>query len=117
MTPGFDPGQYTAAPLQTEGVIRFAGAVFAQIANHPAMTKRWPMRNYVGFMGMQATAGGGGVSLAPTANGREIEPEYSRHQASSDSAEHWLRRLGCMIAWYGRAAPGPGSARTATAWR
>lgn len=119
MTDGFDPGRYTIAPLQTEGVIRFAGSpdtVFAQIANHPAMTdwvpllktvqvthpkplppgesmvgttrvlalrggvtiqeeivywdqphcyayttqgKRWPMRNYVGFMGVQATDGGG----------------------------------------------------------
>jgi hypothetical protein len=123
MTGGFDPGHYTAAPLQTEGMIRFAGSpgdVFAQIADHPAMTgwvpllktvqvshpqplppgesmigttrilvlrggvtvredivywdpprcfayttegKRWPMQNYVGFMGVQATAGGGGVFL------------------------------------------------------
>ena len=119
MTGRFDPGRYTAAPLQTEGVIRFTGspdAVFAQIADHMAMTnwvpllktvqvshpeplppnestvgttrilalrggvilreevvywdpprcyayttqgKCWPMRNYVGFMGVQATAGGG----------------------------------------------------------
>ena len=120
MTGEFDPGQYTAAPLQTEGVIRFPGppdSVFARIADHAAMTdwvplvktvqishpkplppgesmagtarvlalrggvtireevvywdpprcyayttegKRWPMRNYVGFMGVQAAAGGGG---------------------------------------------------------
>jgi len=120
MTGGFDPGRYTAAPLQTEGVIRFAGspdAVFARIANHPAMTdwvpllktvqvshpkplppgesmigttrvlalrggvrireeivywdpphcyayttegKRWPLRKYVGFMGVQPAADGGG---------------------------------------------------------
>ncbi len=119
MTGGFDPGRYTTAPLQTEGVIRFAGsadAVFARIANHAAMTdwvpllktvhvlhpqplppgesmvgttrvlalrggvtireevvywdpprcyayttegKRWPMRNYVGFMGVQGAAGAG----------------------------------------------------------
>lgn len=119
MTGGFDPGRYTTAPLRTEGVIRFAGspdAVFAQIADHAAMTgwvpllktvqishpkplppgesmagtarvlalrggvtireevvywdpprcyayttegKRWPMRNYLGFMGVQAEAGGG----------------------------------------------------------
>ena len=119
MTSGFDPGHYTVAPLQTEGVIRFAGspdAVFARIANHAAMTdwvpllktvqvshpkplppgesmvgtarvlalrggvtvreeivhwdpprcfayttegKRWPLRNYVGFMGVQASSGGG----------------------------------------------------------
>ena len=123
MTGGFDPGRYTAAPLQTEGLIRFAGSpdtVFARIADHPAMTdwvpllktvqvshpkllppgasmvgtarvlalrggvtireevvywdpprcyayttegKHWPMRNYVGFMGVQAAAGGGGVFL------------------------------------------------------
>ena len=123
MTGGFDPGHYTGAPLQTEGIIRFGGspdAVFARIANHPAMTdwvpllktvqvshpkpvppgesmvgttrvlalrggvtireeivywdpprsfayttegKRWPMRNYVGFMGVQATADGAGVFL------------------------------------------------------
>ncbi len=114
------PGRYTAAPLQTEGVIRFArspDAVFAQITNHTAMTgwvpllktvqvshpkplpsgesmpgtsrlltlrggvtireevvywdpprcyayttegKHWPMRNLVGFMGVQASAGGSG---------------------------------------------------------
>jgi hypothetical protein len=123
MTGGFDPGHYTGAPLQTEGIIRFGGspdAVFARIANHPAMTdwvpllktvqvshpkpvppgesmvgttrvlalrggvtireeivywdpprcyayttegKRWPMRNYVGFMGVQTAAGGGGDFL------------------------------------------------------
>ena len=123
MTGGFDPGHYTAAPLQTEGVIRFAGlpdAVFAQITDHAAMTgwvpllksvqvsqptplppgesmagtarvlalrggviireevvywdpphcyayttegRRWPLRNYVGFMGVQDAAGGGGVFL------------------------------------------------------
>ncbi len=41
MTGEFDPRRYTAAPLQTEGMIRFAGspdAVFARIADHPAMT-------------------------------------------------------------------------------
>jgi len=38
---GFDPHRYTTAPLQTEGVIRFAGspeAVLARIADPPAMT-------------------------------------------------------------------------------
>jgi Polyketide cyclase / dehydrase and lipid transport len=123
MTDGFDSGHYTAAPLQTDGVIRFAGspdAVFARITNHPAMTdwvpllktvqvshpepvppgesmagtarvlalrggvtvreeivywdpphgyayttegKRWPLHDYVGFMGVQAAAGGGGDFL------------------------------------------------------
>lgn len=123
MTDGFDPGRYTVAPLQTEGVIRFAGspdAVFARIADHPAMTdwipllktvqvahpkplppgestvgtarvlalrggvtireevvhwdpphcyaytaegKHWPLRNYIGFMGVQAAAGGSGAFL------------------------------------------------------
>jgi len=46
MTGGFDPGRYTAAPLQTEGVIRFTGspdAVFARIANHGALTDWVPM--------------------------------------------------------------------------
>lgn len=120
MTAGFDPGCYTTAPQQTEGLIRFAGSpeeVFARVANHPAMTewvpllktvqvshpqplapgesmvgtsrvlalrggvtvreeivywnpphgyayttegKLWPLRNYVGFMGVQAAAGDGG---------------------------------------------------------
>lgn len=120
MTGGFEPRRYTPAPLQTEGVIRFAGppdAVFARIANHAEMTdwvpllktvqvshpeplspgesmigtarvlalrggitvreeivywdpphsyayttegKRWPLRNYVGFMGVQAAADSGG---------------------------------------------------------
>jgi hypothetical protein len=119
MTGGFEPGHYTRAPLQTEGVIQFTGspdAVFARIANHAAMTdwvpllktvtvshpkplppgestvgttrvmalrggvtlreeivywdpprcyayttegNRWPMRNYVGFLGVQAAAEGG----------------------------------------------------------
>ena len=123
MTAGFDPGCYTTAPLQTEGVIRFAGspvAVFARIVNHSAMTEwvpllkkvqvshprplgpgestigttrvltlhggvtvreeivywdpphgyayttegeHWPLRNYVGFMSVQAAAGGGGNYL------------------------------------------------------
>jgi Polyketide cyclase / dehydrase and lipid transport len=123
VTGGFDPGRFTAAPLQTEGVIRFTGspdAVFARIADHAAMTdwvpllktvqvshpkplpsgestvgtarvlalrggvtireevvywdpprcyaytaggKHWPMRDYVGFMGVQAGAGGGGAFL------------------------------------------------------
>ena len=46
MTGGFDPGRYTTAPLQTEGVIRFTGsldAVFARIANHGALTDWVPM--------------------------------------------------------------------------
>ena len=46
MTGRFDPGGYTAAPLQTEGVIRFGGSpdtVFARIANHPAMTDWVPL--------------------------------------------------------------------------
>jgi hypothetical protein len=119
MTGGFDPGRFTAAPLQTQGVIRFPGSpdpVFARIADHAAMTdwvpllktvqvwhpkplppgqsmagtarvlalrggvtireeiiywdpprcyayttegKRWPLRDYVGFMGVQAGTGGG----------------------------------------------------------
>jgi hypothetical protein len=123
MTSGFEPGRYTAAPLQTEGVIRFTGSpdpVFARIADHAAMTdwvpllktvqvshpkplppgesmagtarvmalrggviireevvywdpprcyaytttgKHWPLRDYVGFMGVQAAAGGGGAFL------------------------------------------------------
>lgn len=123
MTGGFDPGGFTAAPLQTEGVIRFAGspdAVFARVADHVAMTdwvpllktvqvsdpkpllpgesmvgtarvlalrggvtireevvywdpprcyayttegKRWPMRDYVGFMGVEGAVGGGGAFL------------------------------------------------------
>ena len=120
MTGGFDPGRFTAAPLQTEGVVRFTGppdAVFAQVADHLAMTKwvpllkavqviqpgplppgqstigttrvltlrgrvtieeevvhwdpphsyayttqgkLWPLWDYVGFMGVQPAAGGGG---------------------------------------------------------
>jgi hypothetical protein len=123
MTGGFDPGRYTTAPLQTEGVIRFSGspdAVFTRISNHPAMTewvpllktvqvshpeplppgksmigttrlltlrggvtiqeeivhwdpphcyayttegKYWPLRNYVGFMGVQAANDGGGGNV------------------------------------------------------
>jgi Polyketide cyclase / dehydrase and lipid transport len=124
MTGGFDPGRFTAAPLQTQGVIRFAGSpdpVFARIADHVAMTdwvpllktvqvshpnplppgqsmagtsrvlalrggvtireevvywdpprcyayttegKHWPLRDYVGLMGVQAaTSGGGGTFL------------------------------------------------------
>jgi hypothetical protein len=46
MTGGFDPGRYTAAPLQTEGVIRFTGspdAVFARITDHAAMTDWVPL--------------------------------------------------------------------------
>ena len=46
MTGGFDPGRYTAAPLQTEGTIRFAGspdAVFARVADHVAMTDWVPL--------------------------------------------------------------------------
>ena len=42
---GFNPRRHTTAPVQTEGVIRFAGspdAVFARIANHPPMTRRRP---------------------------------------------------------------------------
>jgi Polyketide cyclase / dehydrase and lipid transport len=42
----FDPSRYTPAPLQTEGLIRFTGspdAVFAQIANHSAMTDWVPL--------------------------------------------------------------------------
>jgi hypothetical protein len=120
MTGGFDPGRFTAAPLQTQGVIRFPGSpdpVFVRIADHAAMTdwvpllktvqvwhpkplppgqsmagtarvlalrggviireelvywdpprcyayttegQRWPLRDYVGFMGVQAAAGGCG---------------------------------------------------------
>lgn len=119
MTGGFDPRRFTAAPLQTEGVVRFTGppdAVFARVADHPAMTewvpllktvqvtqprplppgqsmvgtirvltlrgavtiqeevvywdppqgyayttqgKLWPLRDYVGFMGVQPDADGG----------------------------------------------------------
>ena len=43
---GFDPGRYTSAPLQTYGLIQFAGsadAVFAQVANHSAMTDWVPL--------------------------------------------------------------------------
>ncbi len=43
MIVGLNPRLHTTAPLQTEGVIRFAGspeAVFARITNHPAMTRR-----------------------------------------------------------------------------
>jgi hypothetical protein len=43
---GFDPGRFTAAPLQTEGVIRFPGPpdpVFARIADHVAMTDWVPL--------------------------------------------------------------------------
>jgi len=119
MTGGFDPGRFTAAPLQTQGLIRFAGSpdpVFARIADHAAMTdwvpllktvqvshpkllppgqstagtarvlalrggviireevvywdpprcyayttegKHWPLRDYLGFMGVQPATGGG----------------------------------------------------------
>jgi polyketide cyclase/dehydrase/lipid transport protein len=119
MTGGFDPGRFTSAPLQTDGVIRFRGspdAVFARISDHAAMTgwvpllkavtvtnpkplprgestvgttrvlamrggvtlreevvywdpprcyayttegNRWPVRDYVGFLGVEATAEGG----------------------------------------------------------
>jgi Polyketide cyclase / dehydrase and lipid transport len=119
MTGGFDPGRYTPAPLQTDGVIRFTGSpdtVFARIADHAAMTdwvpllkavrvshpkplppgestigttrvlamrggvtlreevvywdpphcyayttegNHWPMRDYVGFLGVAAAAEGG----------------------------------------------------------
>ena len=41
MAGGFDPGRFAAAPLQTQGVIRFHGLpdpVFARIADHAAMT-------------------------------------------------------------------------------
>src|ERR1700730_6040505 len=120
MTGGFDPGRFTAAPLETQGLIRFRGSpdlVFARIADHAAMAdwvpllktvqvwhpkplprgqsmagtarvlalrggvtvreevvywdpprcyaytaegQHWPLRDYVGFMGVQAAAGGGG---------------------------------------------------------
>jgi hypothetical protein len=43
---GFDPGRYTSAPLQTYGLIRFAGSadvVFAQVANHSLMTDWVPL--------------------------------------------------------------------------
>ena len=46
MTGEFDPSQYTAAPRQTEGVIRFPGppdSVFARIADHAAMTDWVPL--------------------------------------------------------------------------
>ena len=119
MTGGFDPGRYTPAPQQTDGVIRFTGSpdvVFARIADHAAMTdwvpllktvtvtnpkplppgestigttrvlamrggvnlreevvywdpphcyaytaegNHWPIRNYVGFLGVEAAAEGG----------------------------------------------------------
>lgn len=119
MTGGFDPGRYTPAPLQTDGVIRFTSspaAVFARITDHAAMTdwvpllktftvtnpkplppgestvgttrvlalrggvtlreevvywdpphcyayttegNHWPIRNYVGFLGVEAAAEGG----------------------------------------------------------
>ncbi len=123
MTGGFDPGRFTAAPLQTQGMIRFPGSpdpVFDRITDHAAMTdwvpllktvqvshpkplppaqsmagtarvlafrggvsireevvywdpprcyayttegKHWPLRDYVGFMGVQAATGGGGTFL------------------------------------------------------
>ena len=43
---GFDPTQFTNAPLQTEGWIRFTDPpdkVFAQIANHEGMTEWLPL--------------------------------------------------------------------------
>jgi hypothetical protein len=46
MTGGFDPGRFTAAPLRTQGVIRFPGSpdpVFARIADHAAMTDWVPL--------------------------------------------------------------------------
>jgi hypothetical protein len=46
MTGGFDPRRFTVAPLQTEGVVRFTGppdAVFARVADHPAMTEWVPL--------------------------------------------------------------------------
>jgi len=124
VTGGFDPGRFTAAPLQTQGVIRFPGSpdpVFARITDHAAMTgwvpllktvqvshpkplppgqsmagtarmlafrggvtvreevvywdqpccyayttegKYWPLRDYVGFMGVQAATGGGGTFVS-----------------------------------------------------
>ena len=42
----FDPTQFTSAPLQTEGWIRFTGPsdkVFAQIANHEGLTAWVPL--------------------------------------------------------------------------
>jgi hypothetical protein len=46
MTFRFDPGRYTSAPQQTEGLVRFAGspdAVFDRIANHTALTDWVPL--------------------------------------------------------------------------
>ena len=46
MTGGFDPGRFTAAPLQTQGVIRFPGSpdpVFARITDHATMTDWVPL--------------------------------------------------------------------------
>ena len=73
MIVGFNPRRHTTAPLQTEGVIRFAGspdAVFAWIANHPAMTRRsgplrfppaisrFPPRHYVTYPEQRTHPGG-----------------------------------------------------------
>ncbi len=44
-------------------MVRFTGppdAVYARVADHPAMTEWVPLRDYVGFMGVQPDAAGGG---------------------------------------------------------
>jgi hypothetical protein len=56
---GFDPTQYTSAPLQTEGWIQFtdpADQVFARLANHEALTEWVPLLKKVTVTQPQAGA-------------------------------------------------------------
>lgn len=58
---GFEPTQFTSAPLQTEGWIRFTGApeqVFARIADHEGMTEWVPLLKKVSVTHPQALASG-----------------------------------------------------------
>jgi hypothetical protein len=58
---GFDPTQFTTAPLQTEGWIQFtdpADQVFARLADHEAMTEWLPLLKQVTVTHPQAGSNG-----------------------------------------------------------
>jgi hypothetical protein len=58
---GFDPTEFTSAPLQTEGWIKFTGPpdqVFARIANHVGMTEWLPLLKNVDVINPRELAPG-----------------------------------------------------------
>jgi hypothetical protein len=70
---GFEPSRFTSAPLQMEGLIKFAGspdAVFARIANHGAMTDWVPLLKTVQVAQPEPLPPGESISVSRAAQPR-----------------------------------------------